>query len=432
MRKILLGIIISFSFILSYAQFSIQGVSFLGYSQNNLDSVFVVDGLANGTLSYTSSTNSDFVWKSYDLNGNLTSLATDNQVTVSSVPLQNAPSLGYELEVDGQKKYVWVFDYTKFGVQLDSIKIDTNAEDKCNFIQLLPYITAEKMKFERYDQTTIPYEVTRLFDLQYDSTYFSESSYISETVSRAVSQTSQIQVTSPLGNTSYKLSGDQFAKGFGRGQSVETDTLQAFATAINPKVTIQTRTATNEMQKDQSEDTTLSGSAPLEVEILSYPNVPAATDFEWCLSTESDFSTCQLSYIDKDFRYSFKEPETYYLRLRVYNSDATCSSEISYKINVLESSLDVPNVFTPNGDGKNDEFRVAYKSILTFSGAVYDRWGRLVYSWTDPGKGWDGNIGGTKASEGTYFYFIEATGVDKDSNGNNVKYVIKGNGNLLR
>ena len=64
-----------------------------------------MDGLANGTLSYTSSTNSDFVfWKSYDLNGNLTSLATDNQVTVSSVPLQNAPSLGYELEVDGQKK----------------------------------------------------------------------------------------------------------------------------------------------------------------------------------------------------------------------------------------------------------------------------------------------------------------------------------------
>ena len=41
------------------------------------------------------------------------------------------------------------------------------------------------MKFERYDQTTIPYEVKRLFDLQYDSTYFSESSYISETVSQS-------------------------------------------------------------------------------------------------------------------------------------------------------------------------------------------------------------------------------------------------------
>ena len=37
-----------------------------------------------------------------------------------------------------------------------------------------------------------------------------------------------------------------------------------------------------------------------------------------------------------------------------------------------------------------------------------------------------------KRPEGTYFYFIEATGVDKDSDGNNVKYVKKGNVNLLR
>jgi len=86
----------------------------------------------------------------------------------------------------------------------------------------------------------------------------------------------------------------------------------------------------------------------------------------------------------------------------------------------------VPNVFTPNGDGQNDEFRVAYKSIITFQAWVYNRWGRKVFSWSDPQKGWDGNINGKKATTGPYFYVIKATGSD------GVKYLKKGDINLLR
>lgn len=89
-------------------------------------------------------------------------------------------------------------------------------------------------------------------------------------------------------------------------------------------------------------------------------------------------------------------------------------------------------MFTPNGDGRNDEFRVAYKSLIKFSGKVYDSWGRLVFSWTDPTKGWDGTINGLKAPEGAYFYHIEATGVDRDEKGNLIEYKKTGDINLLR
>ena len=86
----------------------------------------------------------------------------------------------------------------------------------------------------------------------------------------------------------------------------------------------------------------------------------------------------------------------------------------------------VPNVFTPNGDGTNDEFRVAYRSLKTFHAYIFNRWGHQVYSWTDPAKGWNGNIGSRPASEGAYYYLIEAEGTDGE------KYKLKGAVNLLR
>ncbi|HQF11418.1 MAG TPA: gliding motility-associated C-terminal domain-containing protein, partial [Paludibacteraceae bacterium] len=55
-----------------------------------------------------------------------------------------------------------------------------------------------------------------------------------------------------------------------------------------------------------------------------------------------------------------------------------------------------------------------------------NRWGRMVYHWNDPQKGWDGTIGGKKAPVGAYFYVIKAVGAD------GIKYSKKGDINLLR
>ncbi|MGP8215821.1 MAG: SBBP repeat-containing protein [Bacteroidia bacterium] len=68
----------------------------------------------------------------------------------------------------------------------------------------------------------------------------------------------------------------------------------------------------------------------------------------------------------------------------------------------------IPNVFTPNGDGINDVFRVDIKDAQCFDGKIYNRWGVLVYQWSDALGGWDGIIQQTKlpASDGTYYYII--------------------------
>jgi len=80
------------------------------------------------------------------------------------------------------------------------------------------------------------------------------------------------------------------------------------------------------------------------------------------------------------------------------------------------SSLEVPNIFTPNGDNQNDFFQVEAKTLETFHGIVVNRWGNTIYEWDnyqDKEAGWDGKLkGGAEASPGVYFYIIKATGID--------------------
>jgi hypothetical protein len=80
----------------------------------------------------------------------------------------------------------------------------------------------------------------------------------------------------------------------------------------------------------------------------------------------------------------------------------------------------VPNVFTPDGDGFNDNFIVESKSLRLISVEVFSRSGMKVYSLYGEGenlrawKGWDGSVynSSRKASTGVYFYIIHAYGWD--------------------
>jgi gliding motility-associated-like protein len=74
-----------------------------------------------------------------------------------------------------------------------------------------------------------------------------------------------------------------------------------------------------------------------------------------------------------------------------------------------ELKLEVPNVFSPNADQINDQFRVKYNAVKTFQAIVYNRWGKKMYEWTDVAAGWDGTSNGNEVPEGVYFYVITAT-----------------------
>ena len=172
----------------------------------------------------------------------------------------------------------------------------------------------------------------------------------------------------------------------------------------------------NEVNRPYSPDDVMNMSAPLEV--LFKANGLNAEYYQWKLYKGSDLI---LTRNDAEHRYTFMDKGNYRAVVAISNSDCQLDS-VEFTISVSESMLLVPNVFTPNGDGANDEFRVAYRSIKEFHCWVYNRWGHLVYEWTDPAKGWDGTIGGKPAAEGAYFYVIRALGTDADEN---AKYTIK-------
>jgi gliding motility-associated-like protein len=95
-------------------------------------------------------------------------------------------------------------------------------------------------------------------------------------------------------------------------------------------------------------------------------------------------------------------------------SSGLCSDSAMAVIVVDDAfSIEVPNVFTPNNDYVNDVFTIKSKGVKSIEMQIFNRWGQLMYSFTGSKAGWDGMTdNGQKAPDGTYFYFIKATGFD--------------------
>ena len=77
-------------------------------------------------------------------------------------------------------------------------------------------------------------------------------------------------------------------------------------------------------------------------------------------------------------------------------------------INVREKHprIYLPNAFSPNGDGVNDEFKAMSDCELNFSMQIFNAWGGIVFSTTDMARGWDGTVAGKAAPIGKYSYIV--------------------------
>jgi gliding motility-associated-like protein len=75
----------------------------------------------------------------------------------------------------------------------------------------------------------------------------------------------------------------------------------------------------------------------------------------------------------------------------------------------------VPNAFTPNGDGRNDIFRVIglYRNIR-FSMYVYDRWGQLLFHSDNIDDGWDGTYNNVPCPPETYMWTVNIEFLGQD------------------
>jgi gliding motility-associated-like protein len=70
-----------------------------------------------------------------------------------------------------------------------------------------------------------------------------------------------------------------------------------------------------------------------------------------------------------------------------------------------EGEVQIPNIFTPDGDGVNDQFKVLFEgTILDYEMRIFNRWGQEVFSSSDPDQGWDGNRAGNSFPMDTYVW----------------------------
>ena len=92
------------------------------------------------------------------------------------------------------------------------------------------------------------------------------------------------------------------------------------------------------------------------------------------------------------------------------NGVKTSISPLIDLTNPCPCKLVVPNAFSPNNDGKNDQFEIVYQCpIQTFSMRIYDRSGAMVYSTHNITDGWDGTFRGAVQPQGIYVVMISYT-----------------------
>ena len=196
---------------------------------------------------------------------------------------------------------------------------------------------------------------------------------------------------------------------------------------VNPKMTIETESGEEEL-------TEYTGSAPVKAHFTSNAkdqgNYTAL--YEWKVYEAGKEDNPYIVRHDADMDLTFTKTGTSYISLStsfILGTDTILyETEDPFSITVYESTLNIPNSFTPNNDGFNDVFKVkdGHRSIVKFHGYIFNRWGKKLFEWTDINQGWDGTYHGTPVADGVYFCYIDAKGADGR------KYNIKKAVNLIR
>lgn len=162
-----------------------------------------------------------------------------------------------------------------------------------------------------------------------------------------------------------------------------------------------------------------SGYAPLKVKMTYYGD---ATQSAWNTGDGGEIRT------EPGFEHTYEQPGEYVVELTTTDPEGVKHTTKTTIVVKSPSAINtLPNVFTPNGDGLNDTFKVEGEKLTQLEVAIFNKAGKQVYRWNGPEGSWDGRLlSGETAPEGTYFYVIFARGADERS------YQYKGTITLIR
>jgi len=163
----------------------------------------------------------------------------------------------------------------------------------------------------------------------------------------------------------------------------------------------------------------LNGDAPL---MVNFTNTSTnGEDYEWNFGNGNSTTAADLSGQTQ----TYDTPGTYTVMLVANQGNCSDTSYVTVVVNeppvppippiIVPVNINVPNVFTPNGDETNDFFEFDLLNIKEIHVDVLNRWGEVVFTSDALDFKWDGTVGSLKASEGVYTYKYTAKGAQDEN-----------------
>lgn len=395
------------------------------------------------------------IYKYSNLGGAYAEEVTGVEYGATQVTLHNiAGDCGYIIEDGDTRYYYWIVDYLPHRFDIKSIDLSPDSECDATILK----VEGNGAPIHYYSISGVQRILSRDINVKYDTQEWSDTDKNFNTVSKTdvlESMGTQIRIMPPAYcSTSFEISGDRFLKYWSweiesestvftpNAVDVRTEALQedeSSSSTSHPDIPeLPELDGADEVEDGEpvdevgsniitnGDDTGLGGSAPAQIQFFAYVT-EGVLHHEWQMSNDPEFSTIDYRFNEQNLDYTFYDEGTYYLRYVGSNSDGSCESiGNTYTVTIGASELLCPNIFTPDGDGINDEWKVAYRSLLDFKCWIFDRYGAQIFQFDDPSKGWDGKYHGKLVKPGVYFYVIQATGADGK------KYKKSGDINILR
>lgn len=331
-----------------------------------------------------------------------TEFSVGKQGEIYSFPA-DSNDCGYMITDGSLTTCFYAINYRNHKLDLQALTIDRGMND-CDRTALRLEGNAGPIYY--YSVNARKMELSRDLELSYTTLEAREGNFVPAEKQVTISATDGlIYAYAPLCTTAFTLTGDKFTGEWGDRQRVESASDDATAVAAI--------TMAIQQEGSQAADGILGGSAP-SVITFSATLTDAAVFHEWQISDNPEFDNITLRYTEPEITLTFDRSGTSYVRLEAANSDGSCRyiSEV-YEVAIGESSLTCPNAFSPGSSpGVNDEWKVSYRSIVSFHCEIVNRWGVKVATLTHPSQGWDGKKGGKAVPSGVYYYVIKARGAD--------------------
>lgn len=440
---------------LTFEGLSLPAIGVEPPQNTGLDMVYVCYDTTDSSVKFPTS-NPQTKWYRYsNLGGGYAEEITEGITYESGFSiLQNpASDMGYIIEDTDRRAYFWIIGYK--GKRLTLRKAEAAPEQDCDYSILDVEGEGEALHYFTINgqQRTLSRDIeVRYHTLTFDS---DRLQYIQgETTQMFESLTPQLRVSPPaLCQTDFIISGDRFLREWDWLEEISTGVVQPHAVAVrtsaeqegldsdgfsqggsNGSDSDNGNSGSNDTSKEDAGSNIIStggesglgGSAPAEISFRAYVT-DGVLHSEWQMATNPEFDPIDYRFNQQDLDYMFNDEGTFYLRFIGSNADGSCEAfGDEYMVTIGASELRIPNAFSPNGDGINDEWKVAYRSLTKFECWIFDRYGKEVCHLTSPDMGWDGKIGGREAKPGVYYYVIEATGADGK------KYKKSGDINILK